>query len=661
MPLIDISEVPLESSDIDEFKARVVKLWDKGADNEMMDVAANCYDAVKLVESGAINDPDEYYDGLRVTLPTAKNELDSVVASVYKTTIPNNKYLGVERELTGEDITKMILLSMRATNWGVAANSDFYQCGLTGNTFTLFRNKKNFLEAIPVPLQNVRVYPKDVDLSKTNVIIQYKLSTLEMFTSQQGYIKQSVLALEEQTEGAGETPDSRADSRSEEPEHNPYNLDDYTLGAGFRVLEAHIPYMKLKSGKVLINVIAVVSRDGKHLLRYSEVPTSILFNRKMHTTWCPRIPGTFWGTGVVEPILALSRFLDNIWTIENIQGFENSLGGLMLDPEAHPEVENYISSWEKGIDPLWLVPGLAQNPDMLQRIPVNAREPYADKVHQVFSQIINQTSNAASGVGSNLSQAEFATTAKLQFNGASINLGAVARHLDSTYIEPTAMMQWNHIYTTMFKVISDEYGNVQEKIPNPSAIQWWLKSIGHSDEDIARKLNDQQYMMELSELPDESNIRATGTQASINKQETLAQFGNLANLILGNEPMAQYSKPEKFGRKLVELAGFESDDYILSDEEIQEREDQQAQEEEQANIVMQELASLTNAETGEPLTEDEINERANYLLQLGMEEREIQSLIDQGLEGQQQEAPPEEGVPQEIPQDVQRSEGEVLA
>lgn len=658
MPLMPRQEIDLTENEIKELSGFILEIWSEGEDSEKLDLVKECKEAYKLADTGMISDPDEYYDSLRVTLPTAFNALNSVSASVYSTVIPNNKYLGIERELTGDDLTKMILLSMRSTNWAHTAYQDFLQMGQNGDTYTFFRNKKNFLEAVSVPIEDVRVFPKDSNLSKTNVVVRYKLTTAELFTSEQGYIDESAYKLLEMTKGAGKTDNRRLNDSDKNT-----SVDDEPLGQGWTVYEAHIPFLKLSSGRILINIIAVISKTGNHLLRFVKVPTNVLFDRKMKTGFMPTVSGEFYSTGIIEPTLSLARYLDNIWSLEMISGFENNLSGFMFDPLI-PDIEKFAPTWKKGIDVLWQVPGISQNSSVIQRIPGVDRERFADKAHQLINSVIDQTTNASSGISARQSNAQTLGQAQLQFQGANQNLSAIARHLDNQYIERTAIFQYWNIYSTMFKVSSDEYGNPAGKIPNEIAIRYWLKAIGKKPDEIEKRLSNPEYILELSESLEENDIRATGTQASINKAETYQLEAQHSQLMAGL-PGAQLIKWDKVTRRLYELVGREPDDFVMTDEEIQQQQEEQQMQQDQnqqmADLVINELTSMTNSQTGEPLTQQEIEERAQFLIEMGLSEDEVSQLLDQSQEQPQEDEDSEEIVQEPMQEEMPIENQEVLA
>lgn len=536
MALIPRNLVNLTPDEEDQLTRFVSFVWKEGFNTERQEVWANADDAYHQRWTSTLVEEESWINDLKIYMPITQMLVDTLRAAMINIMIPNDRYIIFENELVGEFYTDLILRNFANSNWITNLHESILQAAITGDTFNLIRNKGPFIEAVPLSLHDIRVYPEDKDLSKTNRVILLRKSTFDLRTNPTiPYIFEAVKRLHERSDEQGSNKGQT--KKLNEIERNEYRRNEDTAnGRGHLLLEAHIPYFKFENGREITNVIVTIDKESRKLLRFSEIKDPRLADNIIHTTWSQVTPNTFWGRGVVEPVLPIQYFMNSAMTQELIAGAQDSMSGIIYDV-TDPEMLKLAETWENGPFTRW---GVRGNPNqVIQPQPRLPRRSFAFEFIPFMEQKLIELTNAQAPVSGVNSPVRFATQANIQFQATNSRVAANAAHWDLRHLIPIAFTVLRNIHSQMFQTVPAGLFGQPQKIPNMKVIIFWMRQVGWNTQKIFQKLSDNFFMSELATDIDLTKIKATGTKTSIDRSERLQK---LTNFIFGNlqTPGAQF-------------------------------------------------------------------------------------------------------------------------
>lgn len=569
MPAVPQQQIKLDwVQEAPELANECHDLWKFGYDANQTEMHADCYDAYTQTFKTPVADEESWIDDLRMYLPVTQMLVDTLRAAMINIMFPNDRYVSIENEIVGEFLTDILLQNFDSSNWITNTHESILQAAICGDNFSLIRSKGPYFEAVPISLNDIRVFPLHKDLSQTNKVILLRKSAYELANNPSvQYIAEGLQKLIDQEDTVGD--DKTNSNKKQQAKKNEYRRsDDQKIGKGHLLLECHIPYFKFaRTGRIARNIIVTVIKDTQTIVRYIEQESDELADMIVKTGWSQNTPNAFWTRGVVEPVLSIQSFMNSTLTNELVGGYLDNMGGIMFDP-TDPRVREYSETWENSPNAKWAVPAGAN----IQAIPRMQRRPFAFEYLGYMKQELLEVTNAQQPMSGGQSNVKFATVANIQFQAANGRVAATAAHWDEHYIKKISYKIIQGIYNQMFQVVPGQgmYGNAQ-RIPNMQAIVFWMKKVGYDDKKIFTKLSDPAFMKELATPIEMTQIRPTGTKTTTNRLEKLDRFERYIKGIL-ETPAGQFGKWHNIPKIWSKLADIpEAEDTYYTMEEIQEQ------------------------------------------------------------------------------------------
>ena len=602
--LIPSNQIQLTDNQRNELISFVTDVWRNGYAYTKMREWINCSDAYHLVFRKPLSDSASYLNDYRVYYPIARTLCDVGTKSMTAYMVPSTKYLNVKRALVGEFITNAILQNFAEVNWISDTDETVLQAGQCGDTFTIEVPQGPFLRLKPISLHGIRVAPLDKDISKITKVMLLRKAAWDLERSQIEYIAESVIELKK----LYSTKEDYRKGSVSQVTTNPYsNSEETTLGTGVLLLEAHIPYFKCSDGTEYSNIIVTIAHKEKLLVRFSQQVQDINDNQIFKTAWQPVTPGEYWSEGIIAPCLSSNAAINTQHTAQTFGALVTNMNGVQY---------NYNDKLTRQLAEKWVARPLAKWPvtpqSNLAPIPLAEKGLTIERTIGMMQQYLYEM---VDGRGGNNLATPFSIDKNSVVSQQRIALGQtraaqLAKHWDRNYIRECAFRTYKYIYNQMFPNSSIQGANIQ-------AIQFWFKKSGFTDRTIMEKLNDKEFMEELSINPELTEIEATGTQSQIDKEEQSQNLITL-NRELAQTPSGQYVKWDKMGRRIAQTLGLNNVDelFFTQEEQDQMQQEQQAGQQDQGGQPsqgqVQQLVNIieggVNPQTGEPLTEDQISQ-----------------------------------------------------
>lgn len=550
-----------------QLKSEITEMWRLGYDSSQTEIQANCYDAYTQTWTTDLADEESWMDDLRTYLPITQMLVDTLRAAMINIMFPNDRYVSIENEIVGEFLTDVLLQNFAESDWITNTHEGILQAAICGDTFTLVRSKGPYFEAVPVSLQDIRIYPLHRDMTQTNKMILLRKSSWELANNPSTpYIQETVQTLTDKEDEIGDSV--QASQKRTAPKNEYRRSENQKIGKGSILIEAHIPYMYFpKTKRAAKNIICTIDKDSQEIVRYTEQKTDELADKIVHTTWSQNTPNQFWGRGIVEPVLSIQSFMNSTLSNELVGGYLDNMGGIMYNA-TDPLTREYSASWELAPEAKW-----ATTPNsMIQPIPRTPRRPFAFEYISIMKQELLELTNAQQPFSGGNNPAKFATVANIQFQAASGRVAATAAHWDEHYIKRLALRILRGIYAQMFQEVPSTapFGQPQRR-PNMQAIVFWMKKVGWDNQKIFQKINDPQFMSELATPIDLTRIQPTGTRTTTNKMERLERFERYV-FGLVNTPSMQFGKWQNIPKIWAKLSDIpDAEDTYYSMEEMQQQ------------------------------------------------------------------------------------------
>lgn len=573
--LIKRNQLNLTESEERELVDVVTQIWQDGCSVSKLTIAGNCLDAYKQNFTTEIAEEDSWLQDLRVYLPVTSTAVDSLVAVHLNTIFPNNRYLRILTELTGEFLTDVILQNFADVGFRRTTRANAKQAGIIGDTFTLLNRRGNYIDAKSVSLHDIRIYPLSKDLSKTNKVFMLRKCAYDLATSQSAtYIEENVQKIKK---GADKTGHEKRET-VQSYEGNEYRRsEDQVIGLGHVLLEAHIPIMEFQSGnkRIAKNIIVTIDKRSRILLRYYEPQEEENYESDIiHTPWSDTLEGEFWGTGIVQPVLSLQYFMNSIMMNELATGYLSNFGGIMYNAD-DPNTQQYVQFWERRPGAKWPT-SVNSN---IQPIPLDSKNRFAYEFLPYIQQFLVEQTNAQQPVTGSNSPVRFATQANIQFQASNGRVSSTASFWDEAYIQEIAYRTLKMKHNIWFRTVGiDPFTGQAKRVPNIQAIAWDMRKIGWDDQKIYTKLFiDRNFLNKLSILIEFTDIQVIGTKTTLDRAEKLQRFTETINGAL-NTPEIQFYKWNKVAEKRAELADIgDPQDVLFTPEEMEQLQMQQMQ------------------------------------------------------------------------------------
>jgi len=573
--LIKRNQLNLTDLEEKELVDVVTQIWRDGCSVSKLTIAGNCLDAYKQNFTTEIAEEDSWLQDLRVYLPVTSTAVDSLVAVHLNTIFPNNRYLRILTELTGEFLTDVILQNFADVGFRRTTRANAKQAGIIGDTFTLLNRRGNYIDAKSVSLHDIRIYPLSKDLSKTNKVFLLRKCAYDLATSQSAeYIEENVQKIKK---GADKTGHEKGAS-SEVYDTNEYRRsEEQVIGLGHVLFEAHIPIMEFQSGnkRIAKNIIVTIDKRSRILLRYYEPKEEENYESDIiHTPWSDTLEGEFWGTGIVQPVLSLQYFMNSIMMNELATGYLSNFGGIMYNAD-DPNTQQYVQFWERRPGAKWPVSVNSQ----IQPIPLDSKNRFAYEFLPYIQQFLVEQTNAQQPVTGSNSPVRFATQANIQFQASNGRVSSTASFWDEAYIQEVAYRTLKMKHNIWFRTVGiDPFTGQPKRVPNIQAIAWDMRKIGWDDQKIYTKLFiDRNFLNKLSILIEFTDIQVIGTKTTLDRAEKLQRFTETINGAL-NTPEIQFYKWNKVAEKRAELADIgDPQDVLFTPEEMEQLQMQQMQ------------------------------------------------------------------------------------
>ncbi|OGI10804.1 MAG: hypothetical protein A3F80_01255 [Candidatus Melainabacteria bacterium RIFCSPLOWO2_12_FULL_35_11] len=553
----------------------VTQIWQDGCSVSKLTIAGNCLDAYKQNFTTEIAEEDSWLQDLRVYLPVTSTAVDSLVAVHLNTIFPNNRYLRILTELTGEFLTDVILQNFADVGFKKTTRANGKQAGIVGDTFTLLNRRGNYVDVKSVSLHDIRIYPLSKDLSKTNKVFMLRKCAYDLATSPSAeYIAENVAKIKKGADKTGHDKNGTVETY----EGNEYRRsENQVIGLGHVLLEAHLPIMEFKSGssRIAKNIIVTIDKRSRILLRYYEPQEEENYESDIiHTPWSDTLEGEFWGTGIVQPVLSLQYFMNSIMMNELAAGYLSNFGGIMYNAD-DPNTQQYTQFWERRPGAKWPISAQSN----IQPIPLDSKSRFAYEFLPYIQQFLVEQTNAQQAVTGANSPVKFATQANIQFQASNGRVASTASHWDESYIQECAYRTLKMKHNMWFRVVGiDPFTGQPKRVPNIQAIAWDMRKVGWDDQKIYSKLFGNPYFLPKLGIPIEfTDIQVIGTKTTLDRAEKLDRFTNTINGAL-NTPEMQYYKWNKVAEKRAELADIgDPQDVLFTPEEMEQLQMQQMQ------------------------------------------------------------------------------------